>query len=196
MRTIFRYGSAATILLLLGGTTLAQENIEVDAKYRTADTNNAVIEGRVSLPSGFGAERNVKITVRNSQMILFTRYSTRHGEFRFDNLSEGYYYVRAELDGFEPAEQRIALGRGIVWELNLQLREKITGAVFNTSRVVSVAELRQAVPPAARKEYELGLKLVVKGNVAGAAAHFDRAVSIYPDYLAARNDLGAQYLKL
>jgi tetratricopeptide (TPR) repeat protein len=29
-----------------------------------------------------------------------------------------------------------------------------------------------------------------------AIAHLQRAIAIYPDYLAARNDLGAQYLKL
>ena len=55
MKTIFRYWIFATLLLMLSEVTPAQENVEVDAKYRTADTNNAVIEGRVSLPSGFGA---------------------------------------------------------------------------------------------------------------------------------------------
>ena len=29
-----------------------------------------------------------------------------------------------------------------------------------------------------------------------AATHFQQALSIYPEYLAARNDLGAQFLKL
>ena len=62
--------------------------------------------------------------------------------------------------------------------------------------MVSVAELRQSVPDAARKEYQLGLKLVAKGDVKNAATHFQQALSIYPEYLAARNDLGAQFLKL
>jgi len=155
-----------------------------------------VIEGRVSLPSGFEAERYVKITLRNAQMVLFTRFTGKHGEFRFDSLSEGMYYVRAEIDEFEPAEQKIALGRGIVSEVNLQLREKKAHYASNTSRVVSVAELRQAVPSAARKQYELGLKEVNKGDVASAATYFEKALSIYPEYLAARNDLGAQFLKL
>jgi TolA-binding protein len=56
--------------------------------------------------------------------------------------------------------------------------------------------LRQVVPLAARKEYEVGLKFVSKGNITQAADHFQQAVSLYPEYLAARNDLGAQYLKL
>lgn len=129
-------------------------------------------------------------------MVLSTRYTSKHGEFRFDNLSEGMYYVQAEVEDFEPAEQKIALGRGIVSEVTLQLREKKLPLSFNAARVVSVAELRQSVPSAARKEYELGLKFVAKGDVAGAAEHFQQAVLLYPDYLAARNDLGAQFLKL
>jgi Flp pilus assembly protein TadD len=38
--------------------------------------------------------------------------------------------------------------------------------------------------------------LAGKGDFPRAAAHFEKALSIYPDYLVARNDLGAQYLKL
>ncbi len=196
MRTIVQSSLALALFLAAGGASRTQAQIETDSKYRTADTNNAVIEGRVSLPSGFEAQRYVKITLRNSQVILYTRFTGKHGEFRFDSLSEGVYYVRAEIDEFEPAEQQIALGRGIVSEVNLQLREKKLHYSPNPARVVSVAELRQAVPSGARKEYELGLKAVNKGDVATAATYFEKALSIYPEYLAARNDLGAQFLKL
>jgi Tfp pilus assembly protein PilF len=196
MKRIVQSWIGLALLLAVFATARAQDTIELDGKHKTADTNNAVIEGRVSLPSGFAAERSIKITLRNPQITLFTRYTSRHGEFRFDNLSEGMYYVRAEIEDFEPAEQRIALGRGITSEVTLQLREKKLPVAFNTSRVVSVAELRQSVPAAARKEYELGLKFVAKGDVKNASSHFQQAVAIYPEYLAARNDLGAQFLKL
>ncbi len=184
------------VLMALSRSVRAQDIIDTDSKYRIADTNNAVIEGRVSLPSGFAAERYVKIIVRNSQVMLFSRYTSTHGEFRFDNLGEGVYYIRAELDGFEPVEAKIALGRGITSEVNLQFRNRSVGYAYNSARVVSVAELRQVVPTAARKEYEIGIKLVNKSDFQNAATHFQNAVSIYPEYLAARNDLGAQYLKL
>jgi tetratricopeptide (TPR) repeat protein len=175
-----------------------QDQVDVDSKYKTADPNNAVIEGRVALPSGFSAERHIRITLKTQVMTLSNRYTNKHGEFRFDNLSEGVYYVQAEVEGeeFEPVVQRIALGRGIVNELTLRLVDKKALRSFSSSRVVSVAELRQSVPGAARKQYELGLKFVAKGDVNTAATHFQQAVSVYPDYLAARNDLGAQFLKL
>ena len=196
MKTIVRFWFELALVLAFCGVTNAQDNIELDSKYKTADTNNAVIEGRVSLPTGFAAERYIKITLRNSQMILATRYTSKHGEFRFDNLSEGIYFVRAEVEEFDPVETKIALGRGIVSELTLQLRERKLPSAFNNSRVVSVAELQQVVPEAAKKEYQRGLKSVNKGDVTDAATHFQNALSIYPEYLAARNDLGAQFLKL
>src|ERR1041385_3040875 len=73
--------------------------------------------------------------------------------------------------------------------LNFELREKKDFELSRLNKVVSAAELRQSIPSAAKKQYELGLKAVSKGK-------FQEAASIYPEYLAARNDLGAQYLKL
>lgn len=198
MNAYFRFVVVLAMLLIPRVIVYAQDPVDVDSKYKTADTNNAVIEGRVALPSGFSAERHIRITLKTQLMTLSNRYTNKQGEFRFDNLSEGIYYVQAEIEGeeFEPVVQKVALGRGIVGEVTIQLREKKLPRAFNTARVVSVAELRQSVPAPARKEYELGLKLVAKGNVVEAAAHFQQAVSLYPEYLAARNDLGAQFLKL
>jgi Tfp pilus assembly protein PilF len=193
--------SACLILafaLALATTAFAQD-MEIDTKYKSADTNNAVIEGRVTLPSGFAANRIVKITLKNSLSVLSTLQSDKQGEFRFDNLSEGVYFVQAEDESaeFEPVVEKVMLGRGIVWELTVQLRERKIPRVINSGpRVISVAELHQSVPTGAKKEYELGLKLVGKGQITEAAEHFEKAISIYPEYLAARNDLGAQYLKL
>ncbi len=186
------------LMLVFSGIVSAQE-FPISTDRRNGDTNNAVIEGRVALPTGFAAERYVKITVRNSVSVLYRIYTNKHGEFRFHDLSEGIYYVQAEVEGanFEPAIEKVALGRGIVYELTLNLREKNEPDIRGPGgRIISAAELRQRVPASARREYEVALKRVAKGDVAQAAAHFEQALTIYPEFLAARNDLGAQYLKL
>src|SRR2546430_12902537 len=193
------YACLILVFALAPSTTAFAQDIEIDTKYKSADTNNAVIEGRVTLPSGFAANRILKITLKNSLTVLSTLQSDKQGEFRFDNLSEGVYFVQAEDEGaeFEPVVEKVMLGRGIVWELTVQLRErKISRVVSFGARVISAAELHQPVPAEAKKEYELGLKLVGKSQITEAAEHFEKAIAIYPEYLAARNDLGAQYLKL
>lgn len=179
----------------LCGTVQAQD---VEPRFKSADTHNAVIRGRVTLPSGFGAEGYARITLRNQQSTLSTLYTNNSGEFQIRNLSEGIYYVQAELSqsNFEPVVRRVELGRGLTVDLTLELREKKDVSPTRQGKVVSAAELRQAVPSAAKKQYALGLKFVSKGNFQQAANHFQEALSIYPEYLAARNDLGAQYLKL
>jgi tetratricopeptide (TPR) repeat protein len=188
-------------VLLCGFVTLtasvrAQE--VVDPKLRVADTNDAIIRGRVTLPSGFTVEGYARITLRTDQSILSTIYTNNSGEFQIRNLSQGIYFVEAEIpkSNFETAVRRVELGRGLMVDLNLELREKKDPSSNRPGKVVSAAELRQAVPAAAKKQYELGLKFVNKGDFQQAANHFEEALSIYPEYLAARNDLGAQYLKL
>lgn len=189
--------SLGILVFLVLGSAIAVAQVDAD-RIKRADTNNAVIEGRITLPSGFSAERSIRITLRNTQMIISTRYTNKHGEFRFDNLPEGSYYVEADAgnDEFEPVVKQVGLGRGLVIQVTLQLAHKGLSLAYTASRVVSVAELRQEVPAAARKQYQLGLKSVAKGDVNAAASRFEAALSIYPEYLAARNDLGAQYLKL
>ncbi len=180
--------------LLLSATVVAQE---IDPRVKSADTHNATIRGRVILPSGFGAEGYARITLKTQQSTLSTLYTNNSGEFQIRNLSEGIYYVQAELsNNFEPVVRRVELGRGLMVDLTLELKEKNEMIVSRPGKVISAAELKQAVPSAARKQYELGLKFVNKGNFQQAATHFQEALSIYPEYLAARNDLGAQFLKL
>jgi Flp pilus assembly protein TadD len=171
---------------------------EVDPRFKTADTNNAVIRGRVTLPSGFAAEGYARITLRNEQSILSTLYTNNSGEFQIRNLGQGIYFVQAEMpkSNFDPVTRRVELGRGLTVDLVLELVERKDPTASRPSKLVSAAELRQVIPSAAKKQYELGVKYVSKGNFQQAATHFQEALSLYPEYLAARNDLGAQYLKL
>src|SRR5689334_17840509 len=180
---------------VISATARAQD---VEPKYKNADTNNAVIRGRVTLPSGFAAEGYARITLKTAQSILSTLYTNNSGEFQLRNLSEGIYFVEAEMprSNFETVTRRVELGRGLMVDLVLELKEKKEPTANPRGKVVSAAELQQTVPSAAKKQYELGLKFVTKGDYQQAATHFQEALTIYPEYIAARNDLGAQFLKL
>lgn len=196
MQSVVRIFTGCLVYLLL--STAAVGQTEVERRQRTTDTNDAIIRGRVTLPSGFTLDGYARITLRTDQSILSTLYTNSSGEFQLRNLSQGIYFVEAEIakSNFEPAVRRVELGRGLMVTVNLELREKRDPSLNRYGKVVSAAELKQTIPSAAKKQYELGLKFVSKGNYQQAANHFQEALSIYPEYLAARNDLGAQYLKL
>ncbi|HVF88412.1 MAG TPA: tetratricopeptide repeat protein, partial [Pyrinomonadaceae bacterium] len=154
---------------------------------------------RVLLPSGSTADNGVRITLRNSTLPLAAIPTDRNGEFRFTNLSEGIYFVEAVGDGklYEPVTQQVELVRGRSANLTIYLKAKseVRDAKAN-DRSVSLAELNQKVPAGARKEYEKSLKLAEEGKTEQAIERLKGALVIYPDYLAARTQLGTQYLKL
>lgn len=188
------------VLLLLsafGAHAFAQE-IPLDIPRRSNDPNNALIEGRVLLPSGQTASSNIKIVLSDLKSPLTTFYTNKHAEFRLPNLSEGVYYVQAIGDEklYEPVTATVRLGRSQNYQLTLTLHPKETVRTTPKGQIVSAAEMNQDIPPAARKKYEQGVKAVGKGNVYQAIELFQQALTLFPDYIAAHNDLGAQHLKL
>jgi Tfp pilus assembly protein PilF len=175
------------------------QNAASETSRRGPDPVNAMIEGRVLLPSGQSANFNIKIILSELHRPLATLYTNKHAEFRFPNLREGEYYVQAIADEkiYEPITQRIWLDRSYNYQLTITLRKKEEIAKRKEgTQVVSATELDRAAPAAARKEYDQAVRWAAKGDTTQAIERFKRAITIYPDYLEAHNDLGAQYLKL
>jgi len=174
------------------------QEIPLDIPRRGGDPNNAGIEGRILLPSGQTAEFNIKVILSDLRRPLSSLYTNKQAEFRFSNLSEGDYSVQVIADEkvYEPVTQTVRLGRSQVYQLSMTLRRKelVTTRTADAA-LVSAAELSQQVPVAAQREFALGVKLAGKGDSSAAIEHLQRALAIYPDYVAARNNLGAQYLK-
>ncbi|HYE75741.1 MAG TPA: tetratricopeptide repeat protein, partial [Blastocatellia bacterium] len=186
-------------LVFLCSTIASAQIIPTDNVRRGVDPNNASIEGRIVLPSGQAADFNIKIVFKDYSNILGTYYTNKHAEFRLTNLSEGTYYIEAIANEkiYDPVTVKINLVRSQNLPVTITLRRKEEFIRRSSGPLlVSASELQQPVPPAARKEYEQGVKQVIKGNVQNAIDYLQHAVELYPDYIAAHNDLGAQYLKL
>src|SRR5262245_8417547 len=195
---IIRSGLVVICSGIMAMITFAQE-VPLDIPRRKADPSNSQIEGRVLAPSGQSANFNVKITLSELHRPLTTIYTNKHAEFRFPNLREGEYYVQVIADQkiYEPVTQKVRLNRSQNYQLTITLRRKEEIVSRKTgTQVISASELTQAVPVAARKEYDQAVKLLGRGDLSHAIERLQRALVIYADYLDARNDLGAQYLKL
>lgn len=52
------------------------------------------------------------------------------------------------------------------------------------------------IPPKALKELQRSQTALRSGDIRASAQHLERALQIYPNYLEARNNLGAQYIEL
>jgi tetratricopeptide (TPR) repeat protein len=176
----------------------ATQDLTMTDKMPVRDSSSASITGRVMLPSGLASGSHLKLILSTVQAPVTTLYADKNGEFHFDNLPSGSYFVQVFADEslYEPLTQSIRLKPGEPAYLVLSLKEKVAPTAKSAhAAVVSIAEDQPGVPMAARKAFEQSRKLIDKGDSQGAIVQLDKAIAIYPGYVAARNSLGVQYLK-
>jgi len=108
------------------------------------------------------------------------------------------YTIEADADAqrrFEITRESVQVQRGGgPTMVTLYLKEKQGEARVGGDKTISVGMLDQKVPSAAKKEFQKASHFTDEGNAIEAIAALRRAIVIYPDYLAAHNDLGAQLL--
>jgi Flp pilus assembly protein TadD len=153
------------------------------------------IRGRVLLPNGRPVTTPVKVSLRQLRGELSASYTDNEGGFVIGSVEAGIYTVDVEDDRhrkYESGSERVEVFPNSPSLVTVYLKEK--GGAFeekaSPADTVSAAELDQNIPEGARKEFERGSKAGREGKYAEAVAHMRKAVSIHPDYLKARNDLG------
>lgn len=163
-----------------------------------SSSSNGSITGKVVLPSGQPVDGRVRIILSTMTDPGNVAYTDSSGGFGFRGLREGNYTIEVTGDTrfYETVTQEVRLIRGMQVRLLINLKEKGSASNKSTGNVVSVAELDQNVPAAAKKEFDAGTRLAGEGKTRDAIERFKRALELHPGYLMAHNDLGAQYLKL
>ncbi|HEX3086137.1 MAG TPA: tetratricopeptide repeat protein [Pyrinomonadaceae bacterium] len=160
---------------------------------------DASIKGIVLLPNGSPVNEPVKVTLKVLRGDQATTYTDRDGRFQFLHVAGGDYTVEAEADRsrdrFEITSERITVRINAPNFLTLSLKEKGKAPGPKRDKTVSVAMLDQKVPPAAKHEFDNATELARAGKSDESIAALQRAIGIYPDYLMALNDLGAQLLE-
>src|SRR5436190_4546370 len=155
------------------------------------------IRGIVLLPNGSPVTEPVKVTLKVMRGDQATAYTDRDGRFQFLHLAPGDYTLEVEADRnrdrFEITSERITVRIDTPNFITLSLKEKVKTQEKH-DRTVSVAMLDQKVPPAAKHEFDNATQLAREGRSDESIAALQRAIAIYPDYLMALNDLGAQLL--
>lgn len=163
-----------------------------------SELNLGSISGTVTLPSGHPVNTRVRITLSTMNDPGISGYTDNQGGFSFSRLRSGNYTVEASADGnlYDAVTEQVFLPRGGRANLRMALRGKSGANGQPRANVVSLEELSQRVPAAAKKEYEKAVKLAGEGNTVQAIEGYKKAIAIWPEYLVARNDLGVQYLNL
>src|ERR1044072_624394 len=166
--------------------------------YGQSTTNTGSIRGNVLTPEGNQLSGAVKVTLKVMRGDQITAYTDQAGRFELLGVPQGDYTIEADSDRdrrFDPGTERIGVRRGISTFVTIYLKEKKVDAATAGDKSVSVAMLNQKVPKAARREFDNAVRATTEGNATEAIAALRRAIAIYPDYLMAHNDLGAQLLE-
>ncbi len=161
-------------------------------------TGTGSIHGNVLTPDDSPVTGAVKVTLkvlRGDQMIAYT---DQEGRFELMNVAPGEYTIEADSDRerrFDIGSERVQVRRGVASLVTIYLKEKKAEARTGGDKSVSVAMLDQKVPSAAKREFDSASRFAAEGNAIESIAALRRAIAIYPNYLMAHNDLGAQLLE-
>lgn len=166
----------------------------------TADSSTGgVIRGRVVLPNGGFLSEGIRITLQTIRGVDSSVYTDNTGRFEFTRLAQGKYQVVAEADKerFEVGTETVEIvgGRNPTSVVTIVLKEKVQPGRPKAA-AISATELDTNVPSKARKEFERASALSREGKDEEAIEHLRKAISLYPQYLMAHNDLGAELLDL
>jgi Tfp pilus assembly protein PilF len=165
------------------------------------------IEGRIYFPSGRKADGGIKITLETASAGTLTVYSDFNGTFSFRNLSGGSYTVvipgTADYEGVREAvyidDPGSSSMRGNSVSASSPARFIIVPIYLmakrvNTAKPTVVDAALAALPKAAVDLYQKALESLRASDHKKAISELEAAISIYPEFPRALNELGVQYL--
>ncbi len=177
-----RFVLAGVILLaLIGGAAAAQSAAKAD------------VRGQVFLPNGSPAELVIRIQVssEDGQRPPESIQTDSKGKFGVRKLVQGGRYTFAvESDGrtWGATSEQVLVPLGINPFITIHLRPLLSSPVPERPSVSS-AELNQAVPPTAKREYEYAIAAMNDGDMVRAGKQLERAIKLFPDFVEARSEL-------
>jgi Flp pilus assembly protein TadD len=166
------------------------------AAYARAQAPPAI---QVFMPNGSQPSRELRLLLTRDDGRIETVFTDSKGKFQFTGDLNGIhdYEVRIEGDGqtFDTTVTSLRFLRGQVSYVPVFLNSH-KGPPPPSNEVVDASGVDNDVPSDARAAYERAMKAVGGGRAEEALDELKRALSIYPKYARALNDLGVLYLKL
>jgi len=166
-----------------------------------AQSDSGVIHGRVTDARGQAQHLRVQLLAAGD-LPAGDMYTGTEGDFLFQGLPSGEYWVTVEADGFEPVRQSVMLDLHVnpKMQANIVLEpvkslERLSPVLSGSasSHTMNARRLPVPVNPQVLREYDRGQTQEGKGNLEQAADHYRKALRIEPDYYPALNNLGALY---
>ena len=135
---------------------------------------------------------------------LASGYSDDEGKFGFYGLGSNPYHVVIHDEHFYPVDQLVVLDTSIssisMTQINLILREPVKSEPLSNQGpgsnpyLIDPSEYRRHFPKNAIKEFDKGVNADKNQKRDEAIAHYQKSISLAPDFYPAHNNLGSAYL--
>jgi len=169
-----------TVLPELNGQTKHQRPPDIDVRVSDFATEMALDKAKVDL-------------LRLSAVVQ-TGFSDASGTVRFPFVDPETYTIRAARDGYQEEEMTVEVTPG-QHSISVSVQMRPLTAEGNQGGMVSARKL--SLPPAAIKEVERGTRLLdKKTDLKKSVEHFQKAVSIFPDYYEAYFLMGVAFSQM
>src|SRR5262249_35222104 len=155
------------------------------------------IHGQVRFAEGGAPATNVVVRLESYEGggSITEAFTDSLGKFRFTSLPPAVYSVRVRHSGYRDAQQNVDMTTTSSGLVLLQLLPEATGPTTTSI----TGSINANVPPAAQKEFDKGVAALAAGGkdkIGTAARCFEKALSIYPQFVEARLRLGTAYMDL
>jgi tetratricopeptide (TPR) repeat protein len=153
------------------------------------------IEGRLRVGNNSASNIHVRLLRDDQQRTIAETFSRSGGEFEFGYLREGVYVV--ETEATKELEPSSTLVRVEPWPRTkpLIVHVDISITLKEATRVAPglvAADVDLNVPKEALKHYRAAMKALDEEQDERAVSEFGEAIRAYPDYYAARLELGRE----
>jgi tetratricopeptide (TPR) repeat protein len=131
-------------------------------------------------------------------------YCDAEGKFGFSGLGSNPYHVVIHDERFYPVDQVVVLDTSIsiiaMAQITLTARETVKSETLTNREpgsnpyLIDQSDYRRHFPRSAVKEFDKGVEADKKKKIDEAIRHYEKAISIAPDFYPAHNNLGTTYL--
>jgi Carboxypeptidase regulatory-like domain/Tetratricopeptide repeat len=155
-----------------------------------------VIRGTVRDAATFQAIEDVRVDLRNpGGALVGSMVSGFSGDFEFDGLGSGEYFLVVQQPGYLPVNQEVQVNGMAIMGIQLELQRKQPEHAESPAATVSKREL--SIPHKAHDAMMKGYRLLYqKSDAKGSLKEFEQATKAYPGYYEAYAQMGVAYMTL
>lgn len=153
---------------------------------------------QVFLPNGGLPSAAIMMTLVADDGRTDTVFTDSKGVFSIRTPAKSVYYtatIKGDGQTYETTITRFRLSnspeRTVIF-----LKPIAAAAKPIVNGVLDVANIESNVPSKARAAYQRAMDFIGRGQLESAVGSLQEAISLFPEYIRARNDLGVVYMKL